>query len=621
MIYEIDTFIDNFQSNYITKQSYIDIFFNLYINNINEDLDEILIKILNIYIQNYFNKENIKDFFQFISQFYYKKKIFTPIILNKIINILYIIYGKNDLLIEDKLNYIYFLQKKGIINIEINSNDKNIKKFENGMFIMLRIDTEYFKELKNYECVLFEIEYKKQIVLNIKMNSSLEISIKKEEKLNSPIKRTNKDPLSIYIFIENGDLVYYKNNPYYSNLIKIYIREGFNNKAVEIYNHNYIFSKDININMISLLNKFIGKIYKIFGGFYYFKKEEYENLLNCKNNEEEDNFLINFDKDLKLRDMKKNIYIFSFDNHIAKRKEEYLINDKLGNFKCLIKNGKLHTFSNIDEQILLDNGLYQFFPLFDLLYKNSLFLENYHDEIFINKIVDLMVFLLKTDNKFEIILNLNINFWQDFSIFFENFMEIIFNDELFKSFIEIYKILYKKLKNNENKNIEYFFVDYYKYFLFNKNIISKFSINIITKFYNIFEIDDIIKITDFNNLLFIIVLLDKKNNQNITYDEFENNFKLFISLINSYFKNINKEEINIEKNNISLKEYMNISKSFLIDILLLINENEKNENKFSSSLYIYLINILLKINHIIIIFVCNIFFFVIKYFFNFLFYF
>ena len=299
MIYEIDTFIDNFQSNYITKQSYIDIFFNLYINNINEDLDEILIKILNIYIQNYFNKENIKDFFQFISQFYYKKKILTPIILNKIINILYIIYGKNDLLIEDKLNYIYFLQKKGIINIEINSNDKNIKKFENGMFIMLRIDTEYFKELKNYECVLFEIEYKKQIVLNIKMNSSLEISIKKEEKLNSPIKRTNKDPLSIYIFIENGDLVYYKNNPYYSNLIKIYIREGFNNKAVEIYNHNYIFSKDININMISLLNKFIGKIYKIFGGFYYFKKEEYENLLNCKNNEEEDNFLINFDKDLK----------------------------------------------------------------------------------------------------------------------------------------------------------------------------------------------------------------------------------------------------------------------------------------------------------------------------------
>ena len=265
MIYEIDTFIDNFQSNYITKQSYIDIFFNLYINNINEDLDEILIKILNIYIQNYFNKENIKDFFQFISQFYYKKKILTPIILNKIINILYVIYGKNDLLIEDKLNYIYFLQKKGIINIEINSNDKNIKKFENGMFIMLRIDTEYFKELKNYESVLFEIEYKKQIVLNIKMNSSLEISIKKEEKLNSPIKRTNKDPLSIYIFIENGDLVYYKNNPYYSNLIKIYIREGFNNKAVEIYNHNYIFSKDININMISLLNKFIGKIYKIFG--------------------------------------------------------------------------------------------------------------------------------------------------------------------------------------------------------------------------------------------------------------------------------------------------------------------------------------------------------------------
>ena len=619
MIYEIDTFIDNFQSNYLTKQSYIDIFFNLYINNINEDLDEILIKILNIYIQNYFNKENIKDFFQFISQFYYKKKILTPIILNKIINILYIIYGKNDLLIEDKLNYIYFLQKKGIINIEINSNDKNIKKFENGMFIMLRIDTEYFKELKNYECVLFEIEYKKQIVLNMKMNSSLEISIKKEEKLNSPIKRTNKDPLSIYIFIENGDLVYYKNNPYYSNLIKIYIREGFNNKAVEIYNHNYIFSKDININMISLLNKFIGKIYKIFGGFYYFKKEEYENLLNCKNNEEEDNFLINFDKELKLRDMKKNIYIFSFDNHIAKRKEEYLINDKLGNFKCLIKNGKLHTFSNIDEQILLDNGLYQFFPLFDLLYKNSLFLENYHDEIFINKIVDLMVFLLKTDNKFEIILNLNINFWQDFSIFFENFMEIIFNDELFKSFIEIYKILYKKLKNNENKNIEYFFVDYYKYFLFNKNIISKFSINIITKFYNIFEIDDIIKITDFNNLLFIIVLLDKKNNQNITYDEFENNFKLFISLINSYFKNINKEEINIEKNNISLKEYMNISKSFLIDILLLINENEKNENKFSSSLYIYLINILLKINHKIIISVCDIKSIEIKKFFNYLF--
>ena len=623
MIYKIDTFIDNFQFNYFTKQSFIEIFFNLYINNINEDLDEILIKILNIYIQNYFNKESIKYFFNFISQFYYKKKILTPIILNKLINILYIIYGKNDLLIENKLNYIYFIQKKGIIIIDVNSNDKINKNTENGMFIMFRIDTEYFTKIKDYESVLFEIEYKKKIVFYLKMNSKLEISLKKEDKSNIPIKRTNKDLLSIYIFIENGNLVYYKNNPFYSNRILIYIREGFNNKAVEIYNHNYIFSKEINISIISLLNKYIGKIYKIFGGFYNFKKEEYENLLNCKNNEEEDNLLIKIDKELKLKDMKKNIFIFSFDNHIAKGKEEYLINDKLGNCKCLIKNGKLHTFSNIDEQILLDNGLYQFFPLFDLLYKNSLFLENYHDEIFINKIVDLIVFLLKTDNKFEIILNLNINFWKDFSIFFENFMEIIFNDELFKCFIEIYQILNKKLKNNENKNIKYFFVDYYKYFLFNKNIISKFSINIIIKYYHIFEIDDIIKITDFNNLLFIIVLLDKKNNQNISYDEFENNFKLFISLINSYFKIINNfednKEINIEKNNISLKEYMNISKSFLIDILLLINENEKNENKFSSSLYIYLINILLKINHKIIISVCNIKSIEIKNFFNYLF--
>ena len=74
MIYKIEVLIDNFQINYITKQSFVDIFFNLYLNNINEELDEILIKILNLYIQNYYDKENIKNFFQYISQFFYKKK-------------------------------------------------------------------------------------------------------------------------------------------------------------------------------------------------------------------------------------------------------------------------------------------------------------------------------------------------------------------------------------------------------------------------------------------------------------------------------------------------------------------------------------------------------------------
>ena len=476
-----------------------------------------------------FTRENLQNFYQFLSLYLSNKKNLNINVFNKIFDLLEIIYGKIKILPEIKYKNFYSFNKGNGINFEFNLNISAKKNDDIILNQNINEDKEFFIffSFKNCddmnESNLFSLEFgNKNINILLKNNSII---------YQDKILELNENLNKILIKFDNKK----KDNL----IIKL-------NEKIEKFT---LVKKPENLQSIHLFTNFDGEIYNIIG--FLGTEEEKNELEILFFNGSIENEIFNEESlkktiyNYKLKNLSYKFFIFNPKESLVinnQEKKEYYIYDISKNNKIIIKDQKtkLLTYKDLSKHLEIFGGFKVFAPFFEYL----LHIEGENEDK--NKIFDRLLNL--------IIYLYNIN---DFKGHFDNFFDVIC------LILEKYPIDFFK-EENVKKSL--------KEFLNLKSDINKVN--------NFFEyklyLNDIIEDENFNhkksqiifNYLEILFLFLENNN----YINFKELLKYFLNHdLNIKFieKKINKEEFIFEED--FYKEFCNIIPNSLFE------EEEKSE--------------------------------------------
>ena len=570
------------------KYTFYTYLFQIYINNININLDNLIYEILQILSKNILTieKNDITNFYNLISKYYLLDNI-NEYRINKILNIFKILYNINNNYINEKYFICLF---NDFLYIEIDELEQ--KQIPLYCTFLLKFDIEYLKQFKSFkECKILNLKYSNMSFLSIEMDNQFNLNLN----INKNIQLIDKIEDGInYILIsilKNNILIYNFNN------------NDFKNKKIlnlKTYTHNLDF-KNNQLSKIVFFENYLGKIYNLSGCFGEISKEiliKIESYIS--NNYQNENYEID-----SFLNIIKNDYpsykLFSFKSQHNQEKIDntlYYINDYFNNFILIynINDIFLYNFEQYSKDIKIINGFKEFYPFLEiyLVFLNKK-IDNENNEVtFDLKLNNFLIFFKNIFNKL-LINNLNNLFCFDnekFIIILEDFL-IKLNKEYFnENFLNLYNELFNYFLTFEKKiNL----TSYFDAFL-NPLILIKFPYDLqLLKIWKNIEIENYYIYFNFENILETINFCDienfKKNfccknhyeqllntNKKIKNNNFMNEFNCFINYLNNFI-------LDVENNNNNLVIFQiidklkndNISPCFRNLLIMFLNKIKKNK--------------------------------------------
>ena len=495
-----------------------------------------------------FTRENLHNFYQFLSLYLSNKKNLNTNVFNKIFDLLEIIYEKIKILPEIKYKNFYSFNKGNGINFEFNLNIS--VKNNDDLIINQNIneDKEFFIffSFKNCdemnESNIFSFEFgNKNINILLKNNSII---------YQDKILELNENLNKILIKFDNKK----KDN----FIIKL-------NEKIEKFT---LVKKPENLQSIHLFTNFDGEIYNIIG---FLGTEEEKNEIeilffngNIENEIFKDESLKNTIYNYKLKNLSYKFFIFNPKESLVinnEEKKEYYILDISKNNKIIIKDQKtkLITYKDLSKHLELFGGFKVFTPFFEYLLNIEGEIEE-KNKIF-DRLLNIIIYLYNI-NEFKGHFN---NFYDVVCLILEKYSINFFKEENVKKTLKEFL----NLKNNNDKINNFF-----EYKLYLNNIIED-------------EENNHKKSLIIFNYLEILFLFLEKNN----YFNFKELLKYFLNNdlnINFIEKKINKEDFIFEED--FYKEFCNIiPKSFF-------EENEKVEKININEINYWIIEIFVLYN-------------------------
>ena len=452
----------------------------------------------------FFNKNNLDYFYQKISQLQLINKL-NDYNFYEYLDLLEVLYGKQfNKKYKEKLiakNYLYFYnkEKSGIkINIFNNYNNININygcSFIIWFYINNNIEEESIlcdlivNENQNIEFILNKkndiiVKYKNEL-LNSQNNKVFNVSKLNWIQLKIQI---NKNQIKLNLF--QGDI---------NSLINSY-EESISKEKYEtkLYMINTIYNNNLIIKSMNFFKNYIGLV----GTIIFCNNDNPSEIPIFSQYGLKSNDITNFIGESGLSNIyfiitpslfinQKNIFIDLSNNIVGEiQNEKYNID--------VIDFNNVYKYKNVFNNIYNLGGSSNLLPLFEIFYKFTKKLKNDNNEeenilfIIFKKLIKILelIFVNKKKNYLEALYNNQIDnnsFFETLQLFLSLIDEKYYqqDNEILNSLLNIGKTIFKYCRGKEKNNKEIY--NYYKYILFNPNIVIKYNISQQDNLWNFFE--------------------------------------------------------------------------------------------------------------------------------------